>query len=34
MKKSLLLIVFVSTLFASKAQMWSTSGAEWHYGHQ
>ena len=34
MKKSLLLFIFVSTVFASKAQMWCTSGAEWHYGHQ
>jgi hypothetical protein len=34
MKKSLLLIVFVSTVFAGKAQMWCSPGAQWHYGHQ
>jgi hypothetical protein len=30
MKKSLLLIVFVTVVFTSKAQMWCSSGSIWH----
>ena len=33
MKKSLLLIVFITAVYTSKAQMWCASGAQWHYGY-